>query len=273
MSIMFPGLKPGAGVGQAGTPTAMLRSLGAPTNNLFQPIRSNGATGSNLSLSGGNMSSPATLQISTPLALNIPEERAAISAGRMGVVYADVGCQTDPFTPSDTEGLSQVDDCIHYTDDITAQTACEINSATADLELRAEAQQLKLSSNAVLAHQRSRSNEIDYSSARNAADGSINSQVSSGRAFRPVSSSSGNRSSTLFSDSLTTGGQPSSSRNGTSDSSRTLTPSSDTSPGRNDPIMRVSSEGRPALPSHWNREFATMSDYFTSDSNIEATDC
>jgi hypothetical protein len=58
-----------------------------------------------------------------------------------------------------------------------------------------------------------------------------------------------------------------------SDSSRTLTPSPDAPPRTTDPITRVSSEGRPAFSSHWSREFATMSDYFTSDSNMEATDC
>lgn len=281
MSIMFPGMKPGACGVQAGTPTALLRSLGAPTANFFQPIQSNSTTGSNLSLSTANNSS-STLPVATPLALNIPEERS-VGCGNVGMIYADVGCQTDPWIPSDAGTLEKIEiessNCGAANDRI-ADTSCQGGDvAASDGE---NSKQHKTPANAALAHQRSRSNEIDYSSARFAA-GRANTvcfksppgSYGNMRAFRPVSAGSTDvTSSTFFSDSLpsVTGRSQTSSKDGASDSSRTLTPSPNASVEKNQyPVTRVSSEGRPASSSYWSREFATMSDYFTSDT--EVTDC
>lgn len=281
MSIMFPGMKPGACGVQAGTPTALLRSLGAPTANFFQPIQSNSSTtGSNLSLSTANNSN-STLPVATPLALNIPEERS-VGCGNVGMIYADVGCQTDPWIPSDAGALEKIEiESCNYgaANDRIVDASCQGGIvAASDGE---NSKQHKIV-NAALAHQRSRSNEIDYSSARFAAGRANTASFKSPpgsygnmRAFRPVSAGSTDAaSSTFFFDSLpsVTGGSQSSSKDGTSDSSRTLTPSPNASMEKNQyPVSRVSSEGRPASSSYWSREFATVSDYFTSDA--EVTDC
>lgn len=281
MSIMFPGMKPGACGVQAGTPTALLRSLGAPTANFFQPIHSNSTTGSNLSLSAANTSS-STLPVATPLALNIPEERD-VRYGNVGMIYADVGCQTDPWITTDDRALEKIEiESSNYdaAKDRIADTSCVGGDVAAtDGE---NSKQRKTPANAALAHQRSRSNEIDYSSARFAA-GRANSacfksppgSYGNMRAFRPISSGSTDAaSSTFFSDSLpsVTGGSQTSTKDEMSDTSRTLTPSPNASVEKNQyPVSRVSSEGRPASSAYWSREFATMSDCFASD--VEVTDC
>lgn len=276
---MYPGMKPGAGSVQAGTPTALLRSLGAPTTNLFQPIRNNSITGSNQSLSAANTSS-STLQVTTPLALNIPEERT-VGYGGVGVVYADVGCQTDALTPGSDARGPEIESSSHSVGDgrITDTAPQGSSDATSSLGLSQEVEQPNPSSNTVLAHQRSRSNEIDYSSVTGrpiiASFQSPPGSYGNVKAFRPVSAGSTNTSSALFSDSLpsATAESQASSSGGTSDSSRTLIPCLDASVGRSCPVSRVSSEGRPASSSYWSREFAAMSDYFASDSNSEVANC
>lgn len=264
MSIMFPGMKPGACSVQASTPTALLRSLGTSTANYFQPIQNNSTTGSNLSLSAANTSN-------STLPPNIPEERSVGSS----INYADVGCQTDTCVPIDNTALES-SNC----SDRTFDTACHSGSLAASNE---EDGKQRPETFATLAHQRSRSNEIDYSSARVAAGRPTTAccksppgSCGSMRAFRPVSAGSTDTSSAFFSDSLPSvkTSSQSSSKDRTSDTSRTLTPSPNASVGKNQcPVSRVSSEGRSASSSYWSREFATVSDYFTSDSNIEATDC
>ena len=265
---------------QAGTPTALLRSLGAPTANFFQPIQSNSTTGSNLSLSTANNSS-STLPVATPLALDIPEERSL--GHNVSMSFADVGCQTDPWIPSNAGTLEKTEiESSNYgaANDRIADTSCQGGDVAASD--RENSKQHKTPANAALAHQRSRSNEIDYSSARFAA-GRANTvcfksppgSYGNMRAFRPVSACSTDAtSSTFFSDSLpsVTGRSQTSSKDETSDSSRTLTPSPNASVEKNQyPVSRVSSEGRPASSSYWSREFATVSLYFTSDT--EVTDC
>ena len=279
MSIIYPGMKSGASGVQPGTPTALLRSLGTPTTNLFQPIRRNSTTGSNLSLSAV-ITSGSTLQASTLLALNTTEER--VVGDRSGVVYADVGCQTDPLQPAKAEGSERpaVESPDHKAGANRNRGGSDGASAAG---LSRDVQRPQASRNVALVHQRSRSNEMDYSSAGITAGKSITTDFQSPpgsyknmRAFRPVSTGSTGTGSMFFSDSLpsvSTRGQTIS-RTESSDSTRTLTPSPDVSArGSSGPVARVSSEGRPVSSSFWSREFATMSDYFASDTNIEVTDC
>ena len=218
----------------------------------------------------------------TPLALNIVEE-TVVGSHRMGVPCADVGCQTDAYPPSDTNAEQSGENPVqHERDSRTTDTVCQ----SCDDEMYSsgkseECAQLKLSSSAVLAHQRSRSNEIDYMVAAGrpvtASFQSPPGSYSNLRAFRPVSTASTYPGSAFSSDSFSTAmtadSKDYSSRNGISDSCRTLTPSSDKAVQQSNPVKRVSSGGPTVSSSHWSREFATMSDYFTSDSNIEGTDC
>ena len=255
MNIMYPGLKPGACGVQAGTPTALLRSLGAPSGNLFQPIRSNSI--SNLSLSAVNAGG---LQLAAPLALNIPEDRV-VGCHRVNTTYADVGCQTEPCGNVEEVERNSSIRCV-----VAGRTTSTASGSTSSgLGLDEDITTQSLFTNMGLAHQRSRSNEIDYSSARIPATtttGSPGSYVNL-RAFRPVSADS-------FPTAMP-GGKDPGSKNGTSDSSRTLTPNSEVDTLRTKGhIARVSSEGQPASSIHWSREFATASDYFASD---EVTDC
>lgn len=278
MSIMYPGFKPGASAVQAGTPTALLRSLGAPSNNLFQPIRRNSTTGSNLSLSAVNATSTTTSY--GPLALNIPEERTVSGPVGGSGDSGKLSSQKSTLQPIDSDRKSEK----AISDAVAATVIVEDSSITDESKLNQEkkeiAQMKHFSDPLILAHQRSRSNEIDYTSEmiaasskpRRASFQTLPGSYGNLRAFRPVSASS------TSSDTPSENKDSTSVRNTTSEhTSRILTPDC-TSPSGSGLIARVSSEGDPVVPSpsashHWSREFASLSDYFANDNNIELTDC
>ena len=308
MSIMYPGFKPGASAVQAGTPTALLRSLGGMSNNLFQPIRRNSTTGSNLSLSAAN-STAATSTL--PLALNIPEDRSTETGGGTCVSGGDSSSGGDDGVDIvyregrlESSGAGNANDDA-VTDDRTVTAADSSASgdinASSDLGLEQESEEVKQFSNSssFLAHQRSHSNEIDYTSAMTATSGSnhrrssfqtLPSSHSNLTAFRPVSAgSTATGTASTLSDPLSSdevgksrdsGGDKNSTTEEHSNETLTLTPDQTSPPPKKSDaiITRVSSEGRPAAavasPStphhhHWSREFATLSDYFATDSNTE----
>ena len=275
MSIMYPGLKLGVSPAQAGTPTALLRSLGPP-HNLFQPIRRNSTTGSNLSLSAvagalTTISAVTAIPTATPLALNIPEDST------VGERSSHVGRNLQPPSKETVRDLEN--DSNSASDKRTVDSATN-NRPTSIGGLRNHSSEqedaVKLSSGEFgLAHQRSRSNEIDYIS-RTLKSGAANASFQSPpgshgnlRAFRPVSSGSTNTNSAFFSDTFSymmpEGEERWSGGNNltASQSSRTFTPDLDGALGKSSGfIVRVSSEGRPSS-SH---------DYPDSETRVEVTD-
>lgn len=267
MSIMFPGMKPAASSVQAGTPTAVIRNLGGLSTNLFQPIRRNSASGSNLSLSAMVNS---TLPASTSFSLQVPEGR--VGGDRTGVERADVGCQTDPLGAESTDEHKETERSLLG----NGMPMARSSSDGSELEIRRPKAQWSGS----LVHQRSRSNEIDYSSAgvsgsrpNTTTFQSVPGSCGNVRAFRPVSIGSTQTGCSALSDPLPSTSNESrvSSKTVLNDSARTLTPSPGTE-NSGHPITRVASEGHST--SYWSREFATMSDYFgASDNHIEVTDC
>lgn len=270
MSIMFPGMKPAASSVQAGTPTAVMRNLGGLSTNLFQPIRRNSTSGSNLSLSAMVNS---TLQASTSFSLQVPEGR--VRGDRPGVERADVASQTDPMGPESMDQRKE-------TKRSSVGSGVPVTRSSSDsAELRlGEIRRPKAQWSTSLIHQRSRSNEIDYSSSgvsgsrpNSTTFQSVPGSCGNVRAFRPVSVGSTQTGCSALSDPLPSASPESqvSSKTVLNDSGRTLTPS----PGTEDnghPITRVASDGHST--SYWSREFATMSDYFGGgDNHIEVTDC
>lgn len=255
MSIMYPGLKAGACAPQAGTPTALLRSLGPPANNLFQPIRRNSASGSNLSLSAiANTGSNVTpiQQRSIPLALNIPEERAlSRDDPEHGEIMQSSEIEIYETLEEDSD-LTNVDN--HRS---TVLTDGHGGADALDALEKPRLEKVKMSAGlAGLAHQRTRSNEIDYISesgvAKNGASrSSLPSPlgtVGNPRAFRPVSAGSTNTDSVSFSDTfsyalLQSQEDGSSGKTlGVSDSNRVLGSTQRKGSGS---IERISSEGQP----------------------------
>ena len=258
MSIMYPGLKVGMSPAQAGTPTALLRSLGPPPNNVFQPIQRNSASGSNLSLSAIAASvlttntAPATLQASTPLALNIPEDRvmhSQFSASEPAVNDSQPLGPTSEATIGDTEDESS--------DKRSADSPPEDHPVSMKVsqlkDEQMEGERVTTSGAFALAHQRSRSNEIDYiSGAPRNGVGQVSPPGSHRnlRAFRPVSAgSTSNTNSAFFSDSFSyvLPTSEDGSRKNLNESNRTLTPDLESALGKSSGfIVRVSSEGHPA---------------------------
>ena len=265
MSIMYPGLKPGVCPAQAGTPTALLRSLGPPPNNLFQPIRRNSATGSNLSLS------TTAMQVATTPVLDIPKDgtdAGNTDAENTGILAAILPQPIGKKTIVEETG-SENESCLVHDDRTMIQGA---GTDTPGSLQHSEAREHRLervklsSSTAGLAHQRTRSNEIDYISraAPPAASGPSRASLPSppgrfgnSRAFRPVSAcGSTTMDSTSFSDSfsymLLQSQDGSSGKNLTaSESSRVLLDNSQAKTCG--PIARVSSEGQPtSSSSRWS---------------------
>jgi hypothetical protein len=214
--------------------------------------------------------------VTTPLALNIPEDRAVRSS--TGVRLVDVGCQTRAVDSASQEEEIATENSQGRTN--SSGVRISVPSADLEEEQREGDEGIKLASAAIgLAHQRSRSNEIDYSSATIAARGRLSAaslQSPPGsrgnlRAFRPVSAGSAgstNTGSAFFSDSFSyttfESGDGSSVKILTaSDSSTTLTPGAVDSRRKSDGVIaRASSEGRPT--SQWSRESSTLPDNFTS---------
>ena len=264
MSIMFPGMKPVSSAMQAGTPTALLWSLGTPAANLFQPIRRNSASGSNLSLSA--VASSSTLQANTP---HIPEERLGYS----GATSADVGCQTDEVL-LDNQKENENKSCELRPDaDRSSKDAINGDSMSSAVPSQ-QIQRPKAQRKASLAHQRSRSVEMDYSSASvDAGKSTFQSppgSYSNMKAFRPVSAGSKIAPSPFPSHTLPST-TSATSRLGMSGSSKLPSPSASASQSSQS-MARVSSDGHPIL--YWNQEFAPMPDCFvSSDTHIEVTDC
>ncbi|CAI8028013.1 BTB/POZ domain-containing protein KCTD3 [Geodia barretti] len=253
MSIMYPGLKPPTQA--ASTPTALLRNLGPlPPNNLFQPIRRNSATGSNLSLS------TAAVQVATPPVLNLHEDRSE-NGDRAG--GEDDGVLRQPQPIAEYTIAESAENQRSASDDRLSNSGVEAGN-TDDPGCQSQPRQHRLekvkptSGAAGLAHQRTRSNEIDYISgtvpARSGPSrASLPSPPGTGfgisRAFRPVSAGgSTNMDSTSFSEAfsymLLQSRDGSSGRNLTgSESSRLLLESSRVKTSEH--IARVSSEGQP----------------------------
>jgi hypothetical protein len=257
MSIMYPGLKPPTQA--ASTPTALLRNLGPPppNNNVFQPIRRNSATGSNLSLS------TAAVQVATPPVLNLHEDRSE-NGDRAGGEDAGVLRQPQPIAENTiAESAENENEGRSMSNDRLSNLGLEAGN-TDDPGCQSQPRQHRLekvkptSGAASLAHQRTRSNEIDYISrtvpARSGPScASLPSPPGTGfgnsRAFRPVSAGgSTNMDSTSFSEAfsymLLQSCDGSSGRNLTgSESSRVLLESSRVKTSEH--IARVSSEGQP----------------------------
>ena len=270
MSIMFPGMKPAPSSVQAGTPTAIIRNLSGLSTNLFQPIRRNSTSGSNLSLSA---TANPTLQASTSFSLQVPGGRAG--GDRSGVERADIACQTDPMGVENTEQHKETERSSLGSGVPVARSS----SDGAELGL-SKIRRPKAQWSASLVHQRSRSNEIDYSSSgvsgsrpNSTTFQSVPGSCGNVRAFRPVSVGSTQTGCSALSDPFPSASTESrvSSKTLLNDSGRTLTPSPRTE-DNGYPITRVASDGHST--SYWSREFATMSDYFGGgDNHIEVTDC
>ena len=216
MSIMYPGLKHGVGTTQAGTPTILLRSLGPPPpSNLFKPIRRNSTTGSNLSLS------TAAQQVATLPALNVHQDRTDDGGGdRDSDEDAGTLRQPQPIAKNSIVEHSETEnEKGSICDDGLTNNAAGLQTGDTDApECRVRQHRLekvKLTSGATagLAHQRTRSNEIDYISravvparigqSRASLPSPPGAGFGNSRAFRPVSAEgSAHMDSTSFSASF-----------------------------------------------------------------------
>ena len=274
MSIMFPGMKQ-----QAATPIPIKHSIGGLSTNLFQPIRRNSTTSSNLSISAA---ANATLQPSTSFTVQTPQGRVDGEGKGVGdkwreveqadMEHSDVGVQTSLNVGKDT-----TEENIPETKSSAASVGFPVTRSSSDgSELKVKKPKARW--NATLVHQRSRSNEIDYSLSENRPNSaSIQTSpdsCSNVRAFRPVSVCSAQTGCSVLSNPLTSTSaesRDSGSNSNSSSTSRTFTPVLQTE-DNSQQTGTVSSDSI----SYWSREFATMSDYFganDSDSRNEVTDC
>ena len=244
MSIVFPGLK--AHNSHPGTPINTPAIGRSSSTNLFQPIHS--------STSNPSLNSVSNVLIQSPLlAVPIPENATC----RLGPILPKIHCQ-DASSQTDLESQQT---------DSEAQVA---GSSSRQQSPEQDEEESPLCAKSGNIHQRSRSNEIDYSSSGLASRVGLTafrSPPGSVKAFRPVSIDSAHSSvCSGLSDPSALSSRPSS---GMSMSSEvTVVPTDSHQPSQASPEAGHS-------PHPWTKELdASIFDYFDSnDSHIQVTDC
>ena len=263
MSIMYPGLRqPPGRHSLPGTPCSIGRLIGSggganALGNLFQPIRSSQSSNS---LNSSSAVNPVSLQ--PPLTVfSVEEEEEVVPSTQ--VQGEEEGMEHEEQRAGDKKELSPSE--LDSQEEATAPVN-EVASVSED------APALKASTNSSSSiHQRSRSNEIDYTSVGSTSRGGLSKRPKSVSAFqsppgtvRGLPPSADSAHGSLFPESLA------SSTLSSSHPDSALAGDTETK-ARETQKRQVSGNS----PPYWSREFdIALSDYFSSnEEHLQVTDC